>query len=49
MFYEEAYNQDLAIAPKKLSAALLFINKIEKKTYNYWTKKIPIPSERNYK
>ena len=46
-FYEEVYNQDLVIAPKKLSTLFLFINEMEKKTYNYSTKNIPIPSEQN--
>ena len=48
-FYEQVHNQDLVIAPKKLSTLFLFINEMEKKTYNYSTKNIPIPSERNYK
>ena len=48
-FYEEVHNKDLVIAPKKLSTLFLFINKMEKKTYNYSTKNIPVPSERNYK
>ena len=48
-FYEEVHNQDLVIAPKRLSTLFLFINEMEKKTYNYSTKNIPIPSERNYK
>ena len=43
------YNQDLVIAQKKLSTLFLFINKMEKKTYNYSTKNISIPSERNYR
>ena len=43
------YNQDLVIAPKKLSTLFLFINEIVKKTYNYSTKNISIPSEQNYK
>ena len=49
IFYEEIHNQDLVIAPKKLSTLFLFINEMEKKTYNYSTKNILIPSERNYK
>ena len=48
-FYEEVHNQDLVIGPKKLSTLFLFINEIEKKTYNYSTKNISIPSERSYK
>ena len=48
-FYEEVHDQDLVIASKKLSTLFLFINKMEKKTYNYATKNLPIPSERNYK
>ena len=48
-FYEEVHNQDLVIAPKRLSTLFLFINEMEKKTYNYWTKNISIPSERSYK
>ena len=48
-FYEEVHNQDLVIAPKNLSTLFIFINKMEKKTYNYSTKNIPISSERNYK
>ena len=48
-FYEEVHNQDLVIAPEKLSTLFLFINKMEKKTYNYSTRNIPIPSEWNYK
>ena len=43
------YNQDLVIAQKKLSTLFLFINKMEKKTYNYLTENISIPSERNYR
>ena len=43
------YNQDLVISQKKLSTLFLFISEMEKKTYNYLTKNISIPSERNYK
>ena len=39
----------LVIAPKKLNTLFLLISKMEKKAYNYSTKNIPIPSERNYK
>ena len=46
-FYEEFDNQNLVIAPKELSTLSLFINEMEKKTYNYSTKNIPIPSELN--
>ena len=46
-FYEEVHNQDLVIAPKKLSTLFLFIKKMEK-TYNYSTKNIPVPSIINY-
>ena len=48
-FYEEVHNQYLVIAPKMLSILFLFINEIDKKTYNYSTKNNPIHSERNYK
>ena len=48
-FYEEVHNQDLVIVPKKMRILFLFINKMENKTYNYSTKNIPVPSERNYK
>ena len=47
-FYEEFPNQDLVIAPKKLSPLFLFINKMEKKACNYSTKNISIPTERKY-
>ena len=48
-FYEEVHNQDLVIAPKKLSTLFLIINEVEKQSYNYCTKNIPIPLEQNYK